>query len=87
VNAVSAALDTARDAQLDSYHVDAITGGTDAVVSVEVDLSRGDRSVSVTATDADITRASVVAMVDGLDRLLAAEADAADADPGAVADD
>jgi D-citramalate synthase len=26
-------------------------------------------------------------MVDGLDRLLAAEADAADAEPGAVADD
>ncbi|TKX53501.1 2-isopropylmalate synthase [Halorubrum sp. SP3] len=72
---------------LDSYHVDAITGGTDAVVTVEVDLSRGDRSVSVSASDADITRASVVGMVDGLDRLLAAEADAADAEPGAVADD
>ena len=58
--------------ELDSYHVDAITGGTDAVVTVEVDLSRGDRSVSVSSTDADITRASVVAMVDGLDRLLSA---------------
>jgi len=43
--------------------------------------------VSVSSTDADITRASVVAMVDGLDRLLAAEADATDAEPGAVADD
>jgi len=73
--------------ELDSYHVDAITGGTDAVVTVEVDLSRGDRSVSVSASDADITRASVVGMVDGLDRLLAAEADAAGADPSAVADD
>ncbi|SMO56735.1 D-citramalate synthase [Halorubrum cibi] len=55
--------------ELDSYHVDAITGGTDAVVTVAVDLSRGDRSVSVSASDADITRASVVAMVDALDRL------------------
>ena len=61
--------------ELDSYHVDAITGGTDAVVTVAVDLSRGDRSVSVSAADADITRASVVAMVDALDRLSALEAD------------
>jgi D-citramalate synthase len=61
------------DAQLDSYHVDAISGGTDAVVTVEVGMSRGDRRVTVTASDADITRASVTAMVDALDRLLAAE--------------
>jgi D-citramalate synthase len=73
---------------LDSYHVDAITGGTDAVVTVEVDLSRGDRSVSVSSTDADITRASVVAMVDGLDRLLSAAAeDGAAPDAASVADD
>jgi len=59
--------------ELDAYHVDAITGGTDAVVTVAVDLSRGDQSVSVSASDADITRASVVAMVDALDRLSALE--------------
>jgi len=59
--------------ELDAYHVDAITGGTDAVVTVAVDLSRGDRSVSVSASDADITRASVVAMVDAPDRLSALE--------------
>ena len=70
--------------ELDSYHVDAITGGTDAVVTVEVDLSRGDRSVSVSASDADITRASVVAMVDALDRLLSMEAANAGVDPDAV---
>ena len=61
------------DAALDSYHVDAVTGGTDAVVTVEVEMSRGDRSVTVTASDADITVASVRAMVDALDRLLAAK--------------
>jgi D-citramalate synthase len=55
--------------ELDSYHVDAITGGTDAVVTVVVELSRGDRTVTVEAAEADITRASVVAMVDALDRL------------------
>jgi D-citramalate synthase len=60
-------------ATLDSYHVDAITGGTDAVVTVEVAMSRGDRSVTVAAADADITAASVRAMVDAMDRLLADE--------------
>lgn len=70
VSAVRKALGSAADAQLDSYHVDAITGGTDAVVTVEVAMSRGDRTVTVARSDADITRASVVAMVDALDRLL-----------------
>ncbi|MDY6817678.1 MAG: (R)-citramalate synthase [Halobacteriales archaeon] len=73
---VDAALNAVRQAlgeavfRLDSYHVDAVTGGTDAVVTVEVGLSRGDRSVTVAASDADITRASVEAMVDAFDRLL-----------------
>lgn len=71
VKAVREALGPDADAQLDEYHVDAITGGTDAVVTVEVTMSLGDRSVSVAASHADITRASVQAMVDALDRLLA----------------
>jgi len=73
IAAVRSALGAAADAQLDSYHVDAITGGTDAVVTVEVAMSRGDRSVTVAAADADITAASVRAMVDAMDRLLADE--------------
>ena len=72
VKAVKTALGPAANAELDSFHVDAITGGTDAVVTVEVAMSRGDHSVTVAASDADITRASVDAMVDALDRLLAA---------------
>lgn len=40
-------------------------------MTVEVTMSLGDRSVSVAASHADITRASVQAMVDALDRLLA----------------
>ncbi|WP_228546217.1 (R)-citramalate synthase [Halegenticoccus tardaugens] len=80
VEAVRAALGPSADAQLDSYHVDAITGGTDALVTVEVQMSRGDRTVTVASSDADITRASVEAMVDALDRLLAAEPKTAPAD-------
>jgi D-citramalate synthase len=85
VAAVREAVGSMADASLESYHVDAITGGTDAVVTVEVEMSRGDRTVTVRASDGDITRASVTAMVDALDRLLAAAPDG-DAGP-AVADD
>lgn len=69
LNAVREALDDAVF-RLEAYHVDAVTGGTDALVTVEVELSKGDRGVTVAARDADVTRASVRAMVDGLDRLL-----------------
>ncbi len=69
INAVRGALDDSRF-RLASYHVDALTGGTDALVTVYVEVSRGDRSVSVSASDSDITRASVSALIDGLDRLM-----------------
>ncbi|QGN06165.1 2-isopropylmalate synthase [Halorhabdus sp. CBA1104] len=73
MNAVEDALGRAVDWNLDSYHVDAITGRTDALVTVEVEMSRGDRSVTVARSDADITRASVEAMVDAIDRLVEPE--------------
>jgi D-citramalate synthase len=81
MNAAEDALSHEADATLESYHVDAITGGTDAVVTVEVEMSRGDDSVTVTASDSDITHASVSAMVDAMDRLVA------DDDEVVVADD
>ncbi len=70
VSAVREALGSAANAHLESYHVDAITGGTDAVVTVEVTMSRDDDTVTVARSHADITHASVTAMVDALDRLL-----------------
>uniref|UniRef100_A0A7D5GG92 2-isopropylmalate synthase n=1 Tax=Natrinema halophilum TaxID=1699371 RepID=A0A7D5GG92_9EURY len=73
VSAVREALGSMANAELESYHVDAVTGGTDAVVTVEVTMARNDRSVTVACSEADITRASVKAMVDALDRLLAAD--------------
>ncbi|APW98511.1 2-isopropylmalate synthase [Halobiforma lacisalsi AJ5] len=82
VSAVREALGSQADAELESYHVDAVTGGTDAVVTVEVTMVRNDRSVTVARSEADITRASVEAMVDALDRLLASESQ-----PLAPADD
>jgi hypothetical protein len=41
------------------------------VVTVEVEMSRGDTTVTVAQSDSDITRCSVAAMVEGLDRLWA----------------
>jgi D-citramalate synthase len=80
MNAAEEALSHEADASLESYHVDAITGGTDAVVTVEIEMSRDDDSVVVSASDSDITRASVTAMVDAMDRLVANDPDAVVAD-------
>jgi len=81
MNAAEEALSHEADASLESYHVDAITGGTDAVVTVEIEMARGDDSVTVTSSDSDITRASVTAMVDAMDRLVAED------DGAMIADD
>ena len=80
MNAAEAALSHEADASLESYHVDAITGGTDAIVTVEIEMSRGDDHVTVTASDSDITRASVTAMVDAMDRLVADDSESVIAD-------
>jgi len=80
MQAAEAALSHTADAQLESYHVDAITGGHDAIVTVEVEMSRGDDYVTVSASEADITRASVEAMVDAMDRLVANDPDTVIAD-------
>jgi D-citramalate synthase len=81
-NAVRDALGTGIDAELTGYRVDAVTGGTDAQVTVEVEMSHGDRTVTTAASDVDITKASVTAMVEALNRLLAdsLERDAVPAD-------
>ncbi len=73
MNAAVEALSHEFDAALESYRVDAITGGTDAVVTVEVEMSRDDESVTVSMSDSDITSASVRAMVDAMDRLIATD--------------
>jgi D-citramalate synthase len=81
MNAAEEALSHTADASLESYHVDAITGGTDALVTVEVEMSRGDDTVTVSASDSDITHASITAMVDAMDRLVARQ------DESVIADD
>jgi len=70
LKAVSKALSQDQQIQLDTYHVEAITGGTDAVVNVEVRLRKGDRIVNSTGVNEDIVQASIEAYLRGMNVLL-----------------
>ena len=69
INAIKS-LDEFRDIDLIEYHVDAITGGTDAFIDVIIKLQKGDKVVSARGTEADIINASVKAYIAGVNRLL-----------------
>jgi D-citramalate synthase len=59
-----------RDIKLEEYHVEAITGGTDATVSVQVRMKSGNRVITASGVDTDIITASVQAIVNGINHLL-----------------
>ena len=69
INAIKS-LDVFKDIDLIEYHVDSITGGTDAFIDVIIKLQKGDRVVSARGTEADIINASVKAYIAGVNRLL-----------------
>jgi D-citramalate synthase len=75
VNAVRRAISGVRDVRLEEYHVDAITGGTNALVEVWVTMAMGDRSISARGAGADIIMASVEAVLEGINRLMQLEED------------
>jgi D-citramalate synthase len=58
------------DIQLEEYHVDAITGGTDALIDVVVKLKHDDQIVSARSTQPDIIMASVEAFLGGINKIL-----------------
>lgn len=58
------------DVQLEEYHVDAITGGTDALVEVLVKLSKDGKIVTSRGARTDIVMASVEAILNGINRLI-----------------
>jgi (R)-citramalate synthase len=70
MNAVSKVIEGTANVKLEEYHVDAISGGTDAVVSVVVKLTDGKRIVTARGTSGDIIMASVQAMLNGVNRFL-----------------
>lgn len=60
----------AGDIRLEEYHVDAITGGTDALVEVTVKLRKDGRTITSRGARTDIIQASVEAVIAGMNRLL-----------------
>ena len=69
INAVKS-LELFKDIDLIEYHVDSISGGTDAFIDVIIKLQKGDVVVSARGTEPDIINASVKAYIAGVNRLL-----------------
>ncbi len=61
------------DITLLEYHVDAISGGTDALVDVTVTLEKDGKQMTSRGARTDIITASVEAMITGMNRLLGEE--------------
>ena len=61
------------DIRLEQYHVDAIRGGTDAMVDVTVRLSKDGKIITSRGARTDIIMASVEAVIAGMNRLLREE--------------
>ena len=70
INAIRRAIKEFADIKLVSYHVDAITGGTDALVDVVVQLKKDNRIVTARGARTDIIMASVEAFIEGLNMLI-----------------
>jgi D-citramalate synthase len=73
IKALNKAVSGIADIHLDEYHVDAITGGTDALVEVWVKLSKGGRTITARGARTDIIMASVEAVLEGINRLIQQE--------------
>lgn len=73
INALKKALSGVADIHLDEYHVDAITGGTDALVEVWIKLSKGGKTITARGARTDIIMASVEAVLEGINRLIQQE--------------
>jgi D-citramalate synthase len=67
---IKKAISGIADVQLEEYHVDAISGGTDALVEVLVKLSKDGKMVTSRGSRTDIVMASVEAVLNGINRLI-----------------
>ncbi len=75
INAIRRAVSGVTDIRLEEYHVDAITGGTNALVEVWVTMVMGDRTITARGAREDIIMASVEAVLEGINRLMQLEED------------
>jgi D-citramalate synthase len=69
INAVKDAIEEVEPITLEQYMVKAITGGTDAMVEVEVRMRKGDRIVRATGVREDIVKASIEAVLSAMNVL------------------
>ena len=70
ITAIKKSIAGVADIRLEEYHVDAITGGTDALVKVIVKLSNNNETITASGAGTDIIMASVEAVIEGINRLL-----------------
>lgn len=70
MKAIGKMVEELANIKLLEYHVDAISGGTDAVVDVVVKLTDGKRIVTARGVSGDIIMASVQALLNGVNTLL-----------------
>ncbi len=68
--ALQRSVSAAGDIHLEEYHVDAIHGGTSAMVDVTVKLRKDDKVITSRGARTDIVEASVEAVIAGMNRLL-----------------
>jgi len=73
ISALRRSVAEAGDIHLEEYHVDAITGGTEALVDVTVRLSKDGKILTSRGASTDIIMASVEAVIAGMNRLLREE--------------
>jgi D-citramalate synthase len=73
INAIRRAISGVADVRLEEYHVDAITGGTSALVEVWVTMAMADRKITARGAGTDIIMASVEAVLEGINRLMRLE--------------
>jgi D-citramalate synthase len=68
--AVKKSIKDFADIELEEYHVDAITGGADALIDVVVKLKHNGDIVTARSTQPDIIMASVEAYLSGINKIL-----------------
>jgi 2-isopropylmalate synthase len=69
LNAIRAAVGD-KDIQLDEYHLDAITGGSNALADVSIRVSKNGQSTMARGVHEDVVMASVLAFINGVNRIM-----------------
>jgi len=70
IRSIQRAVSSVGDIVLEEYHVDSITGGTDALVEVTVKMSKDGQTITARGARTDIIEASVEAVINGMNRLV-----------------